>query len=73
METRRRSIVKALSWRLCATLVTAAVALAVTGELATALEIGLFDTAIKLGVYYGHERLWLNISFGKARPPEYEI
>lgn len=73
METRRRSFGKALSWRLCATVITALVALAVTGKPAIALEIGLFDTGIKLFAYYGHERLWLCLPYGRAAPPDYEI
>ena len=31
------------------------------------------DTLLKLFVYYGHERMWQRISFGKIVPPEYEV
>lgn len=76
MESHKRSIVKALSWRVLATLITTFVAFLLTGEITLAIEIGLLDTALKLGAYYGHERLWLRIPFGKAPvmpPPEYHI
>tara|TARA_B100001013_G_scaffold343957_1_gene272896 strand:+ start:2242 stop:2463 length:222 start_codon:yes stop_codon:yes gene_type:complete len=73
MESKRRSIVKALSWRVVAVLITATVALRITGELAIAIEIGLLDTLIKLFIYYGHERLWLKIPYGKLPPTDYQI
>ena len=73
MESRKRSIAKALSWRIVAVLITAVVAYVVTGKLTTALEIGIADTVIKLGVYYLHERTWLRLPYGKAPPPEYQI
>lgn len=76
MESRKRSIAKALSWRVVAVFITSCVAWGVTREITLAVEIGVIDTLIKLGVYYGHERLWLRIHFGKTLPPpppEYQI
>jgi uncharacterized membrane protein len=45
----------------------------ITGKVELALSIGLLDTAIKLGAYYTHERVWNKLSFGRARPTDYEI
>ncbi len=73
MESRKRTVVKALSWRIIATLITASVAWILTGKLETAIEIGLLDTVIKLGIYYAHERAWMRIPFGKVPRPDYEI
>ncbi len=73
METRARSIIKALTWRVTALLITTGVVWLVTGKVELAVEIGLLDTLIKLGVYYGHERCWLKVRFGRAKPPEYQI
>ena len=73
MERRCRSIAKALTWRVTALLITMLVVLAVTEKLELAASIGLADTAIKLGAYYAHERCWLKISFGKRKPPDYQI
>lgn len=58
MESRKRSITKALSWRIVAVCVTALTVYLFTGEVDLALEIGAADSAIKIFVYYGHERLW---------------
>lgn len=73
MESTRRSIAKALSWRFLATIITATLAFAVTGEVEVAAKIGLADTLIKLVVYIGHERLWNRITYGRRPQPEYHI
>ena len=73
METHVRSVIKALSWRCIATLVTFSVAWIVTGELTFAAEIGIADTLIKVGAYYLHERAWIRVHFGVLKRPEYEI
>lgn len=73
MESHWRSIIKALSWRTVATLITFSVAWILTGKLHLAVEIGAADTVIKLGCYYFHERAWIKINFGKKKPPEYQI
>jgi len=73
METKRRSVIKALSWRFFATFITATVAYLLTKEWLFALEIGLLDTAAKLLIYYAHERVWLRIPYGKVEPNDYQI
>ncbi len=73
METRYRSILKAISWRAGGTVVTFVVAWTLTGKLDLAVQIGALDTVIKIVAFYAHERLWNRLSFGKLRPPEYQI
>ena len=73
METRRRSLAKALTWRLLATIITMSVAFVLTGKLTFALEIGSIDTGIKIFIYFAHERLWQLIPYGKIVPRDYEI
>lgn len=73
MDSRRRSIAKTLSWRILALLITAGIAWGLTGDLWFATTIGLADTLTKLGLYYGHERVWNRISFGRAKPPKHQI
>ena len=53
------SLAKAFSWRIVATLTTALIAYAITGEIDTALWIGGIEFFLKIGIYYAHERLWL--------------
>jgi len=74
-ETHKRSIVKALTWRVLAYIITTLTVYIFTRKLAYALGIGFTDTIIKLFVYYGHERLWMKIKFGRKKeiPEDYMI
>lgn len=73
METRSRSIFKAVTWRAGGTVMTCVVAWVLTGNLDLAARIGLLDTAVKIGAFYFHERLWNHLRFGRVEPPEYQI
>ena len=54
-----QSLAKAFSWRIVATVTTAAIAYVITGEIDTALLIGGTEFFLKIGIFYAHERLWL--------------
>lgn len=73
MESRRRSLAKALSYRLGGLVITGAVAWGITGQLRFAAAIGTVDALFKIALYYAHERVWTRLSFGRPRPPEYQI
>ena len=73
MESHFRSIAKAMTWRAGGTVVTFAVAWVITGNLSLSASIGVVDTVVKVGAFYFHERIWNKVSFGKQKPPEYEI
>ncbi|MDA8878337.1 DUF2061 domain-containing protein [Porticoccaceae bacterium] len=53
-----RSLAKALTWRVTATLTTAVIAYIVTGEVRAAVIIGGIEFVLKFVIYYGHERAW---------------
>jgi uncharacterized membrane protein len=73
-ETRRRSVLKSLSWRFLAALITSSVVYALTGKGEFAAKVGLVDTAVKLFIYFLHERAWDRISYGRLPPaPDYEV
>jgi uncharacterized membrane protein len=72
-ETRRRSIVKSISWRFFAAFITGAIALAMTHQLEFAAKIGAIDTTVKLLIYFLHERVWNKINFGRVPAPDYEV
>ena len=57
-HSRTRSLAKALTWRVTATLTTALIAYIVTGEVKTAVIIGGIEFTLKFMIYYGHERAW---------------
>jgi len=73
MESHFRSILKAITWRAGGSVVTFAVAWILTREFELAAQIGVLDTAIKIGAFYVHERAWNRVSFGKKKSPEYQI
>ncbi len=57
-DSHLRSLAKAFSWRIVATLTTALIAYQVTGELDTAVVIGGIEFILKFFIYYAHERAW---------------
>jgi uncharacterized membrane protein len=66
-ETRLRSAVKGLSWRIIATLTIILIAYFKTGDVALALEIGAIEFVIKYLMYYFHERAWQLVPRGYFR------
>jgi adenylylsulfate kinase len=64
-ESNGRSIAKAISWRLLATITTAVVVYILTGRLDIALAVGGIEIILKLILYYFHERSWNIVKFGK--------
>lgn len=74
MDTTKRSLAKAISWRFLATIITTIIVFMLTGKGEFAATIGLADTVIKFFIYFGHERLWNLIPFGRNKQqPEYYI
>ena len=46
----------------------------ITGKGDFAAKVGLIDTAVKLLIYFLHERVWDRISYGRVPPtPDYEV
>lgn len=66
-ESRTRSILKGITWRIIATLTIIVIAYGTTGELSLALQIGSIEFVVKFILYYLHERLWQNVPKGTIR------
>ncbi len=66
-ESRLRSILKAITYRIIGTVATAAVAFSVTGETSVALAIGAVEPFAKIVIYYLHERAWQLLPRGYIR------
>ena len=73
METNARSIAKAISYRVLGSTSTAAIVFLFSHKLSLSVGIGLIDSVVKIAMYFVHERVWNHISFGRPKPPEYEI
>ena len=66
-DTRSRSLLKALSWRVLATFTTASIAFFVIGEIVTAALIGSIEFFLKFVIYYAHERAWQRVPELKSK------
>ena len=64
-EYKKRSIIKAISWRITGTIDTFIVSFLITGKLSYASAIGITELLTKIFLYYTHERVWDKISWGK--------
>jgi uncharacterized membrane protein len=58
IESHKRSVLKAFSWRIIATLTTVTISWFITHNVKFAVSIGVIEFFAKLVIYYAHERLW---------------
>ena len=63
--TKARSFIKSLSYRIFGTVTSWAVVYVITGKGSLATLIAIWETIIKVVVYYIHERVWNKISWGR--------
>ena len=62
--TKKRSGMKAITWRLIATLDTFVIAWFITGDSIVAASIIGIEVVTKFAFYYFHERAWLRFNYG---------
>jgi len=65
IASRKRSAIKALSWRALATLATGGIAYIFIGSIDVAIKISFVDVVFKLILYYFHERVWNLTDWGR--------
>jgi len=61
MDSKRKSFLKALSWRLVGSADTFALSWIITGSPIIGASISFFEFFTKLVLYYFHERLWSSV------------
>lgn len=66
METNKRSISKALTWRALASLATFIISYSLTGDLTAATGIAAVQVVVNLFLYYVHERIWNKVDWGRG-------
>jgi uncharacterized membrane protein len=64
-ETRLRSLLKGITWRLTGTVDTMFVSYMVTGKYLIALSVGGIEVISKIILFYFHERIWNKVKLGK--------
>ena len=65
LESKKRTLVKTLTWRITASLTTFLIAWMLTGDLLIGISIGSIEAIAKIFLYYYHERIWNNINWNK--------
>ncbi len=73
MESHARSIAKAVTYRVFGSASTALLVFFFTRSAGASLGAGLADSVVKIVLYFVHERIWDFVTFGRPKPPEYEI
>lgn len=63
-ESRKRHILKTLTWRGVGTLDTMILSWAITGNPFIGLKIGFSELLTKMILYYLHERVWYRTNYG---------
>ena len=66
-ESRLRSVLKGISWRIIASGAIFVIAYFYTGEIDTAIGVTSIEFFVKLLLYYLHERAWQNVPRGSVR------
>lgn len=66
-ESRVRSLLKAVSYRIIGTLTTAGLTFLVTGDIQFAVTMGVVEPVAKIIIYYLHERAWQAVPRGTVR------
>ena len=65
-ESNKRSIAKAVSWRITGTLDTFLISWLITGEVLLASGIAATEVVTKIFLYWFHERIWNRVRWGKT-------
>jgi len=63
--SKRRHIIKTITWRIVASFDTMLLSWLITGNLILGLKIGLVEVFTKMILYYIHERIWYKVNLTK--------
>jgi uncharacterized membrane protein len=67
VEKPLRSLIKAISWRIVATLTTIFLVFVYSRDLTLGTLVGITELTLKILIYYVHERVWNLSKFGRER------
>ncbi len=63
-NSKKRHLIKTVTWRTIGTSDTILIAWIITGSAVIGLKIGIAEVITKMVLYYFHERAWYKIDFG---------
>lgn len=70
VESPLRSVVKASTWRVVATLTTTLLVFLFTRRLLLSVSVGALELFCKFVLYYAHERVWNRVTWGRLAGPQ---
>jgi uncharacterized membrane protein len=73
MDHPKRTLLKTITWRIIALVTTIVIVYLYSGDFKKSCAVGLIANALKMLFYYGHERAWNRIHFGRTKPQDYQI
>lgn len=65
IETSKRSLMKAISWRIIGTIDTFIISWIISGKAIIAGSIASIEVLTKVSIYWMHERAWNKLNWGK--------
>ncbi len=66
-DSHIRSIAKAISWRVTGTVDTFVLSFLITGSAKFAGSIAATEVITKIALFYGHERVWAAVRWGRTK------
>jgi uncharacterized membrane protein len=66
-DSHIRSIAKAISWRVTGTVDTFVLSFLITGSAKFAGSIAATEVVTKIALFYGHERIWSAVRWGRSK------
>ena len=67
LSSPKRSVAKALTYRVLSVSLTFTISLLITGKLSWATAIAGTEAVTKMALYYFHERVWDRVKWGKTK------
>lgn len=61
MSGRKKSLMKSVTWRVTASLITMSIVWIISGRWVVAGEVTVVEIFVKMAAYYFHERVWEHI------------
>jgi uncharacterized membrane protein len=66
-DSHIRSVAKAISWRATGTVDTFVLSFLITGSAKFAGSIAATEVITKIALFYGHERVWAAVRWGRSK------
>jgi len=69
IESHTRTVLKAISWRVIATITSMTIVYFLTKRPLVTLQFGIIEVLAKITFYYLHDRAWHRVQWGTKRHP----